>query len=65
MTVALLFFRPASAVMGTRCLQAHRVGYLLLVHFSSYRFPPRLLALHRDALLRRYLPTPVSLGPYE
>ena len=39
MTVALLFLRPASAFMGTRCLQAHRVGYLLLVHFSSYRFP--------------------------
>ena len=28
-------------------------------------FPPRLLALPRDALLRRYLPTTVSLGPYE
>ena len=68
---ALLFLRPASAFMGTRCLQAHRVGCLLLVHISSYRLPsssPRASsrrlaeAPNRDiSASSGYLPTPVSL----
>ena len=71
----LLFLRPASAFMGTRSLQAHGVGCLLLVHISSYRFPSsspgassrRLAeAPNRDiSASSGYLPTTVSLGPYE
>ena len=72
---ALLFFRPASAFLGTRCLQAHKVGCLLLVHISSYRLPsssPRASSRRLAEAPNRhisassgYLPTPLSLGPYE
>ena len=65
------FLRPAHIIWyAMTVLFAVGVGYLLWSISLPIVFPPRLLALPRDALLRRQtviflLQVSVSLGPYE